>query len=83
MYRQIFVPTEFNPNIFFKIPQKWYGREVEVIVFPTEKTDVKENTKPRHLWETAAKQAHLAGDDCLNAPSVLVDENLDWWTWEA
>jgi hypothetical protein len=33
MYRQIFIPSEQNNSIV--IPRKWYGQEVEVIVFPT------------------------------------------------
>jgi len=35
MFRHVFIPTESNniiPSV--TIPQEWYGREVEVIVFP-------------------------------------------------
>jgi hypothetical protein len=32
MYRQVFIPTEQNNVI--TMPREWYGKEVEVIVFP-------------------------------------------------
>jgi hypothetical protein len=32
MYRQVFTPTEQNKTV--TIPRQWYGKEVEVIVFP-------------------------------------------------
>jgi len=32
MYRQVFIPSEQNNVI--TIPRKWYGKEIEVIVFP-------------------------------------------------
>jgi hypothetical protein len=35
MYRQIFTPTENNSSIPpITIPREWYGKEVEMIVFP-------------------------------------------------
>ena len=34
MYRQIFIPTEHNAVIPFAIPKEWYGRKVEILVFP-------------------------------------------------
>ena len=34
MYRTIFNPTETDSIIPFRIPREWYGRDVEVIVFP-------------------------------------------------
>jgi hypothetical protein len=35
MYRQLFVPNAKNNSI--AIPRKWYGTEVEVLVFPVGK----------------------------------------------
>ena len=35
MYRQVFTPTAANHKIPFRVPQDWYGQEVEVIAFPT------------------------------------------------
>jgi hypothetical protein len=83
MYRQVFVPTENNNNISFNVPREWYGREIEFVVFPIETPFIQSNIKPRLHWDEAAKQAHEAGDDQLQAPSVMADENTDWWTWEA
>jgi hypothetical protein len=34
MYRTIFTPTAFNNTIPFTVPSEWFGKEVEVIVFP-------------------------------------------------
>ena len=34
MYRTIFTPTEVDNLLQFDIPREWYGRNVEVIVFP-------------------------------------------------
>jgi len=36
MYRTIFIPTETDHIIPLNIPREWYGRDVEVIVFPLE-----------------------------------------------
>jgi hypothetical protein len=80
MYRQVFIPNE--QNLLIPIPQSWYGREVEVIAFPTEKTAMITDTKPRHNWAKAAQQMHIAGDDMLSIPAVSNNENIDWWTWE-
>ena len=40
MYRKIFIPTEENNTIVFTVPPEWYGKEVEVLIFPvpTEET---------------------------------------------
>jgi hypothetical protein len=47
MYRTIFNPTETHNIIPFNIPSEWYGRDVEVIVFPldTDQTYVQETAK--------------------------------------
>ena len=34
MYRAVFTPTETNNMIPFSIPREWYGRDIEMIVFP-------------------------------------------------
>ncbi len=34
MYRTIFTPSETDNVIPFSIPREWYGRDVELIVFP-------------------------------------------------
>jgi len=34
MYRTVFTPTERDNKIPFNIPQEWYGKDIEVIVFP-------------------------------------------------
>ena len=34
MYRTIFTPTETDSAIPFSIPREWYGRNIELIVFP-------------------------------------------------
>ena len=34
MYRTVFIPTETDNMIPFNIPRAWYGRNIEVIVFP-------------------------------------------------
>ena len=34
MYRTVFTPTETDSTIPFRVPREWYGRDVEIIVFP-------------------------------------------------
>jgi hypothetical protein len=34
MYRTIFTPTETNNKIPVNIPREWYGRNIELILFP-------------------------------------------------
>jgi hypothetical protein len=34
MYRTVFTPTEKNNIVPFIIPREWYGKDVELIVFP-------------------------------------------------
>ncbi|MDR0863454.1 MAG: hypothetical protein LBO74_00800 [Candidatus Symbiothrix sp.] len=43
MYKQIFIPNAQNNNI--TIPRKWYGQEVEVIVFPTREKSLQRTRK--------------------------------------
>ena len=75
MYKQIFIPNE--QNYLVPIPRCWYGCEVEVIISPISKTEV----KARNNWAEAAKQMRQVNDDVLLMPAVLNNENLDWWTW--
>lgn len=35
------------------------------------------NPVPRQNWEAAAIQMHTVGDDCLHAPDVFDDENME------
>ena len=34
MYRTVFTPTETDNTIPVRIPREWYGRDIELIVFP-------------------------------------------------
>jgi hypothetical protein len=34
MYRTVFTPTEADNIIPFNIPREWYGRDIELILFP-------------------------------------------------
>ena len=38
MYRTVFTPTETDNVIPFNIPREWYGRNIEMIVFPLDTT---------------------------------------------
>ena len=53
MFRHIFIPTADNhiiPSVI--IPQEWYGREVEVIVFPVKPAkEIKQKSKEERLVE--------------------------------
>ena len=79
MYRQVFTPNE--QDYLVSIPHQWYGREVEVLVFPTYEAAVQPTANPRHYWAEAAQRAHLAGDDAPLMSNTLNAENTDWWTW--
>ena len=50
MYRTVFTPTEADNMIPISIPREWYGRNIEVIVFPLDITH-----QPTKLRETANK----------------------------
>jgi hypothetical protein len=39
MFRTVFTPTETDNTIPFDIPQEWYGRNVELIVFLLDTTN--------------------------------------------
>jgi len=80
MYRQVLIPS--GQSLFIPIPQSWYGREVEVIAFPTETATISSVPQPRYKWAEAAQQMHLAGDDRLLMSDISNNENIDWWTWE-
>ena len=47
MLRQILVPSKENATI--TLPVEWYGREVEVIIFPLEKQQAKEKKLPHYI----------------------------------
>ena len=55
MYRTVFKPTEKENMIPFNIPREWYGRNIEVIVFPidTPQTPVQETTE-KDEWKFKA-----------------------------
>jgi hypothetical protein len=76
MYRQVFVPDRQNNTV--SIPSKLYGRRIEVIFLPV----LTAGTPPRKNWAAAARQMHLAGDDTLQIPTALKNENNDWWQWD-
>jgi len=48
MYRTVFTPTETDNMIPFSIPREWYGRNIELIVFPLDMSQMQ-------LRETAKK----------------------------
>jgi len=64
MYRTVFIPTESDNKIPLNIPREWYGKNIEVIVFPldmpqtasrktTEKDVYKFKTMlPQYLFDT-------------------------------
>ncbi|MDR1780559.1 MAG: hypothetical protein LBR50_07515 [Tannerella sp.] len=48
MYRQVFTPTETNsapPSL--TVPREWFGRQVEIIMFPIELTVNGKEKKPK------------------------------------
>ena len=49
MYRQILVPNEQNNSI--SIPRKWYGTEVEVLVFPVKEKPKRQTVKKKEQPE--------------------------------
>ena len=48
MYRTIFTPTETDSMIPFSVPREWYGRNIELIVFPLD--------LPQTLFRETAKK---------------------------
>lgn len=49
MYRTVFTPTKTDNTIPVRIPDEWYGRNVEIIAFPLD--------MPRTLlWEITKKK---------------------------
>ena len=51
MYRTIFTPTETDNMIPLDIPREWYGRDIEVIVFPFDMPQTK-------LQRTSKNEVH-------------------------
>jgi len=55
MFRQVIVPSKENPT--FSFPVEYYGKEVEIFVFPTAKTDKNMDDKnkifDKHLFSFA------------------------------
>jgi len=45
MYRTVFTPTETDNRIPFNIPREWYGRNIEVIVFPVDTSTGRKNKR--------------------------------------
>jgi|GEM_PF-2346135 len=81
MYRQVFVPDKQNNTV--TIPSNLYGRKIEVIVLPEYIPNMQVSMQhPRKNWAEAAQQMHLADDDNLLIPTVLKNENTDWWQWK-
>jgi hypothetical protein len=78
MYRQIFTPNEHDHVV--DIPHEWYGCEIEVIIFPLDKTRDLQKAQIRRDWAEAAQRLHLNGDDKLFMSNM--DENTDWWVWD-
>jgi hypothetical protein len=69
MYRQILIPTEQNNVIPVTIPREWYGRQVEIIVFPiskeereTEKKDEDEFMKLCGSWKSDRSAEEIIAD---------------------
>jgi hypothetical protein len=58
MYRRIFTPSKLNSNIPFAIPSEWYGKLVEVIVFPVGDTD-EQTQQTLTMQERRRKRAEL------------------------
>ena len=48
MYRTVFIPTESDSMIPISIPREWYGRDVEVIVFPLDNQPLLSKTSPNN-----------------------------------
>ena len=48
MYRTVFTPTETDNSIPFCVPREWYGRNIELIVFPLD--------MPQMLFRETAKK---------------------------
>jgi len=47
MFRQVFIPTEDNNRIpLVNIPNEWYGKEIEILVFPV-KYEEKKNIETK------------------------------------
>jgi len=49
MYRTIFTPTETDSIIPFSIPREWYGRDIEVIAFPLDRSQTLLQTDKREF----------------------------------
>ena len=57
MYRKIFTPTETDNMIPFNIPREWYGRDIELIVFPLDSSQT--------LLREDARKTNEIPDVCL------------------
>ena len=66
MYRTVFTPTERDNMIPINIPREWYGRNIEVIVFPI---DIPQ--KEQSSMEMAAERLYV---------DYMTDENLTMFT---
>ena len=68
MLRQVFIPTENNSRIpFVSIPSEWYGREIEMLVFPIkyeEKTSI-ESKEDRLLQLCGAWKSEKTAEEII------------------
>jgi len=48
MYRTVFTPTETNNRVPFSVPREWYGRDIELILFPLDLSQT--------LWQETVKK---------------------------
>ncbi|GHT53536.1 hypothetical protein FACS189446_1200 [Bacteroidia bacterium] len=79
MYRQIFTPSEQNSRIPITIPHEWYGRLVEVIVFPVSapsetQTDNEDFYSLFGAWESEQSAEEMVAD--LKTSRKFREKNL-------
>ena len=75
MFRQVFIPTENDNSIpLVNIPNEWYGREIEILVFPVkheEKTSEKERLQKREIGFLKGKAEVIFQNDWSMTPEEL------------
>jgi hypothetical protein len=69
MYRTVFTPTENNTVIPFTVPREWYGKMLEVIVFPvstaihsSQKSDDSEFFNLAGAWDSGKSADEMLAD---------------------
>ena len=70
MYRTVFTPTERDNTIPINIPREWYGRNIEVIVFPLDTQQKKQST-----MEIAAERLY---EDYMTDENMTIFTQLDY-----